>query len=58
MKKVLIIGANGFVGRRILKHLTGKEYDLTAVSFMPTYSPNRAIGLWKRMSNKQMLSVS
>lgn len=39
MKKVLIIGANGFVGRRILKHLTGKEYDLTAVSLHADIQP-------------------
>ena len=58
MKKILIIGANGFVGRRILKHLTGKEYDLRLFPFMPTYCLNRAIGLWKQMSNKQILSVS
>ena len=40
MKKIIIIGANGFVGRRILLHLLAEnQYDLTAVSLHADICP-------------------
>lgn len=41
--KVLIIGANGFVGRRILNTLSGKDgYMVTACSFHPDICPDES----------------
>lgn len=38
--KVLLVGANGFTGRRILDHLSGKkEYEVTGCSLHPDIRP-------------------
>lgn len=46
MKKILIIGANGFTGRQILNDLSAcKQYKLTGCSLHPDILPNNAGGL-------------
>ena len=43
MKKILIIGANGFTGRQILNDLSAcKQYKLTGCSLHPDILPNNA----------------
>lgn len=43
MKKILIIGANGFTGRQIVNDLSAcKQYKLTGCSLHPDILPNNA----------------
>ena len=62
MKKILIIGANGFTGRQIVNDLSAcKQYKLTGCSLHPDILPNNAedyrfIETWNRQTSRQVPS--
>lgn len=61
MKKILIIGANGFTGRQILNDLSvHAQYKVTGCSLHPDISPNdvgKYVSLKQIYGMKRTLSV-